>query len=340
MKKELYGDSSLSARVCGAKRSALILILFPALSVFGGPGPGDLQKSSKIAACPHFERCEAEQEEPQWCWAACAQMLYRYHGQQVSQKDIVRRIAGNKEEQTAGYFEVMRALSATDVNFRKKLGDLFNGKNEVVDLTWLANAGLEKLRPRCELLVAELERHEPCVIGIMDDPNGKVGHACVVYEVEYRDSQNLPGEVLHRILSGTNGSAAGVKSMNLGAALPERNIELIRAKIFDPWKGIGETNWDGKILQGQLQFVLSRAEAETLYDSYGKGMASPPNSTSPVTRPVTTSTSPAHATTAPAAVVRKPEQSAKPASSAKPSQPSAAVQTPPPAKPVAKKTTP
>jgi hypothetical protein len=56
-------------------------------------------------------RAEAWQKEPQWCWAACIQMAFRFHGYEVSQERIVMDTYGRTVNLPAFSWQIHRQLS-------------------------------------------------------------------------------------------------------------------------------------------------------------------------------------------------------------------------------------
>ena len=60
------------------------------------------------------------QENTQWCWAACIEMLFRYYNHPVSQARIVNETFGNIVNMPAGPWNILRALNRqwTDDNGR------------------------------------------------------------------------------------------------------------------------------------------------------------------------------------------------------------------------------
>jgi hypothetical protein len=56
-------------------------------------------------------RAEAWQKAPQWCWAACIQMAFRFHGYEVSQERIVKETYGRTVNLPAFSWQIHRQLS-------------------------------------------------------------------------------------------------------------------------------------------------------------------------------------------------------------------------------------
>ena len=58
----------------------------------------------------------AKQKGDFWCWAACIEMVLRYHGMDVSQESMVQKIHGSLVDKTAQPMEVLQALTGTVQN--------------------------------------------------------------------------------------------------------------------------------------------------------------------------------------------------------------------------------
>lgn len=58
----------------------------------------------------YFREFVARQEEDCWCWAACVQIIVRYNGQYVSQRDIAARVFGENLNRTASGNQIESAF--------------------------------------------------------------------------------------------------------------------------------------------------------------------------------------------------------------------------------------
>ncbi len=53
------------------------------------------------------------QQETNWCWAACIQMVFRYHGLKISQAKIVQGVFGGSVNQPGSPQDILDALNRT-----------------------------------------------------------------------------------------------------------------------------------------------------------------------------------------------------------------------------------
>ena len=111
----------------------------------------------------------ARQASPNWCWAACIQMVLRYFGIRVSQSDIVAAVFGLLADVPAGFAEIVASLNGFPVTA--------NGFPAVVQATTLLLSDLE--------LAADLALELPIIVG-MRRPGQAVGHACLLTAITFQ----------------------------------------------------------------------------------------------------------------------------------------------------------
>ena len=119
------------------------------------------------------------QQKPQWCWAASIQMVLKYYGVNLSQKQIVRRTYG----QTNGELPDWAAsIETIHKNLNHKGVDL-DGRHYIV------NAQVGMGAPDPMLLISELSHKRPIVIGYHADIGG---HVVLITAVSYYESNRGP----------------------------------------------------------------------------------------------------------------------------------------------------
>lgn len=128
-----------------------------------------------------FESSIAYQEQSNWCWAACIEMIFGYHGLELTQEDIVRRSygipPGGKLPDVVGKFEVItRNLNEWNIDSR---GAAYQVRSEE---NWGA--------PEPEDLIAELKAGHPVMVGYRTGPNS--GHAVLITAVSYLKTPKGP----------------------------------------------------------------------------------------------------------------------------------------------------
>lgn len=174
-----------------------------------------------------------KQEEPVWCWAACAEMILRFHGIETKQSEIAKRIDGVDSEgvlkvEAASRFEILCALNP-DMP-RGEFEALWSGvEQSVLDSdAWLeekwnrtvtfdrsraVNAAFDKLAPRDSPIVEDLLAGHPAVVGLRESEDAPSGHAYVLFGAKYapraRSSWRLPAGLGDVMVSEATASLLG-----------------------------------------------------------------------------------------------------------------------------------
>jgi hypothetical protein len=134
-----------------------------------------------------FNNVYAEQENSQWCWAACIQMILNYYGVNVSQYDIVQRTYGSDPygylPNWAGSYEVITA-------------NLNNWGIDRNGVRYVVRAEVGYGTPYPEDLVDELGSQHPVLMGY--STGAVTGHAVVATGAGLYGSADAPQ--LHSIV--------------------------------------------------------------------------------------------------------------------------------------------
>jgi papain like cysteine protease AvrRpt2 len=109
----------------------------------------------------------AKQECPNWCWAACIQMVLQYHGLYVDQKEVVQRVYGGLPCLTGNGQQIMQALTGWAPDVRGRYSKIY-GQHGV----WSSGD-----------IVDQLSRRWPIIVGLQNPGGG--GHAWVLTAVYY-----------------------------------------------------------------------------------------------------------------------------------------------------------
>jgi len=114
----------------------------------------------------------AFQQQSEWCWAACIQMVFGYWGHPITQQEIVGQTWGALANMPAQPDDIVRDLNRdwTDRNGKEfsVMGDVFSATGASI--------------------AQDLAREMPLIIGSM-------GHAMVLTAVSYNRDRNSQGEV-------------------------------------------------------------------------------------------------------------------------------------------------
>lgn len=99
------------------KRILLFLFILTSLTSIAKPR-GQIvciDNSVFVAFCDNsIDGCINLQQKDNWCWAACVQMMMRYHGKWQSQSEIVEKVYGNAYNWTATGNDIAKALNDWD----------------------------------------------------------------------------------------------------------------------------------------------------------------------------------------------------------------------------------
>lgn len=116
---------------------------------------------------PSLRFYQALQECPNWCWAACIQMIFATNGRLVDQKAIVQRLFGNLQCSPAVGPQIAAVINSggwRDVN-----GNFFHARATALTDLYFGVANPQA----ANIAAAELSAGRPLI-------NGAVGHATVL----------------------------------------------------------------------------------------------------------------------------------------------------------------
>lgn len=154
---------------------AALLLAAPAFAL------NDQSGDTWIASVPRadFESVAApdgggKQRESNWCWAACVQMVLRYHGLAVSQEQVVQRIFGDHRDSTATEDQVLKALNATGFSTKG-----IKAKIQAMFYRFQDNLGIQ-----------DLSRDWPLIVGLKGGVPNAPGHCYVLVAVRYKEAQD------------------------------------------------------------------------------------------------------------------------------------------------------
>lgn len=157
------------------KQKTLIILLI--LTVFGMEQIHAQRSISKLgenyyvagALTNDINRIAARQDCQNWCWAACIEMVLKYHGLQVEQEEVVRKIYGPTLPCLTGNAQqIMGALSGWAPDSRGRFSEIHAryGAYNATDL------------------IDQLSRQWPIIVGLHQE-----GHAYVLTAIYYSTDQ-------------------------------------------------------------------------------------------------------------------------------------------------------
>jgi hypothetical protein len=114
-----------------------------------------------------FQFFVAEQKCPNWCWAACIQMVLNYHGLIVSQQNVVQKIYGRQVCVTANNLQILNALTGWAPDYRGRFSQIYSQYGVFNKLDIINN----------------LSHKWPIIVGLQNP--GGIGHVYVLTAIYY-----------------------------------------------------------------------------------------------------------------------------------------------------------
>ena len=227
----------------------------------------------------------AQQRDPAWCWATCAEMILHFNGEQATQEEIALRIHGTDEHgeariQGASFYEILCALNPdieprpfeqvwTEVETRiSEDPTLMMGVAIDMDYTAAGIALADQYVPSTAVAVADLREGHPAVVGMHDPEVPGSGHAYVLVGAEYTVNDKAGWGTRTRDAVNDLGGLVGFGSKKAEDPLAEEALERIDGDAFpataitvvDPWTG-ETTSFTEQEFAGRVDFVISRRQA-------------------------------------------------------------------------------
>jgi hypothetical protein len=143
--------------------------------------------------CTQVEAVAVKQREPTWCWAACAEMLLRYNGAQVTQEQIAdhigKRTKAGEDPKTAGQVEIWCAMNPDLMEEYHRRERAWNKPNTItlnlgLNLSNLNDVNESTSGSSTDTIVQEISSGNPVILGLKGTNWGS-GHVVLVYGVEY-----------------------------------------------------------------------------------------------------------------------------------------------------------
>jgi len=159
---------------------ASILMIFAVLLIGATPAVAQQLKTVGVRT-EHFNKLDTDQEESQWCWAACIEMIMKLHGVEIEQEDIVRRSYGTDPYGRLPNFPGNERMIASNLN-----GSGLDNTGKQYSVQCAYHPGV----PSDRAVINELKNGRPIIFGYWTGPNS--AHAVVCTAVRYQDSPRGP----------------------------------------------------------------------------------------------------------------------------------------------------
>ena len=194
---------------------------------------------------PEITEMGAVQLEPTLCWAACTQTLLKQQEIQVDQKLLARQFVpdtnDDDDEQTAGIGVVTRALNPDLAPQVEQRGAI---PISLVSVT-------------TDQMINELLAGRLCMVGLVEDKDTNMGHACVVCGATF-------SELKPSATSGFAPNTVGVNP-NIPQTQDDQSLKshmnpvygLYEVEIFDPEPKVGTRKLTAQQFCDQVAFITS-----------------------------------------------------------------------------------
>lgn len=238
-----------------------------------------------------------------WCWAACAEMVHRYYGYDVTQEDIVAQVkdglvgaTGGPSVEPATKRELMLALNPDLKNYFAKVGTakavevLLQQRLTQGDLnvTELFNARRKYASNNSDLLVDALLRGDPAILVLTwgedetdaDLTEGALAHAYVVNGITFRQLPTNPqfARAIAQAWKALTLAVSNLVASNDGGTKTERFVDIetleypahpkhfaiAEISAIDPWEAKFETITGEQIQQRIVYFFTKQTAREIL----------------------------------------------------------------------------
>ncbi|MBK6940353.1 MAG: hypothetical protein IPH13_09130 [Planctomycetes bacterium] len=193
--------------------------------------------------CEGFEAYRVKQLNPDWCWAACVEMLQRYEGVETSQEQIVLSRKNGDDDARGTEGDMVLAL-------HPDLAEEFRNQNRIT---------LDAFPAVSIDLVEELSRGHPVIMGLKTEFGD---HTCVVHAAEYSIEID-PADVLKGHLWSP--ALISVTLADPDPGLPHQTVEASRLSArFITSKPLAQAYLQRAITQKRVTSAAARPVFESL----------------------------------------------------------------------------
>lgn len=230
------------------------------------------------AECPNFKDVSVKQQTPVWCWAASAEMVHKYYGNDdITQEKLAAEITNASKDdpdnvRAAGLQEIMLALNP---DYREKIakhgGEVLLSGNAEFDAIDFAIGQTAPWSATSDDLVDAVSTQNPAIVGLRGS-NQSMGHAVVVYATSYvpvktdegtKAANNFFGEILKSV-----GEEHGVRrdqSEALGVGKGPAKYVLHEIEYIDPMDGKRyKLNAEG--FKNRVDFIVTKQRSREILD--------------------------------------------------------------------------
>jgi flagellar biosynthesis regulator FlaF len=239
----------------------------------------------KRAECPNFKNVAVKQQTPVWCWAASAEMVHKYYGNNdVTQEALAQQITNvsgtdAKKAKAAGLQEIMVALNP---DFRERVtqrsADLLTARAQTGDDSMprfdAVDFALGQMAPwsaTSDDLIDAISTQNPAIVGLRGEGQS-MGHAVVVYATSYEpipdDAGKKAGASIFGAVLKEVGARNGVREDQVdasGIARGPAKYKLSEIEYIDPMDGKRyRLNAEG--FKNRVDFIMTKPRARDILE--------------------------------------------------------------------------
>jgi hypothetical protein len=237
------------------------------------------------AECPNFKDVAVKQQTPVWCWAASAEMVHKYYGENtITQEQLAKEITNAsgsdpKKARAAGLQEIMVALNPDIRKERLSRGEsmaverIRSGSTAAptVDVVDVALGQTAPWSASSDDLVDAVASQNPAIVGLRGEGRS-MGHAVVVYATSYEPVKVSEGKSFGNALFGAvakeAGNRHGIRDDQVDAAGVTKapaKFKLSEIEYVDPMDGKRyKLNAEG--FKNRVDFIMTKARAREILD--------------------------------------------------------------------------
>jgi hypothetical protein len=228
--------------------------------------------------CPNFKDVAVKQQTPVWCWAASAEMVHKYYGNNdITQDTLAQQITNvskgdEKKARAAGLQEIMVALNP---DYRERVAQrggevLLSGRAEF-DAVDFAIGQTAPWSATSDDLVDAVSTQNPAIVGLRG-ANTSMGHAVVVYATSYVPVKQDAGKSFTNSLFGEVAKAVGEEkgirrdqTEALGVGKGPAKYKLHEIEYIDPMDGKRyKLNAEG--FKNRVDFIVTKDRSREILD--------------------------------------------------------------------------
>lgn len=228
--------------------------------------------------CPNFKDVAVKQATPVWCWAASAEMVHKYYGNEtITQEKLAEQITNvskgdEKKARAAGLQEIMVALNP---DYRERMakhgGEVLLSGNAEFDVIDFAIGQTAPWSATSDDLIDAVSTQNPAIVGLRG-AGTNMGHAVVVYATSYvpmkeDEGKKASNKFFGDLIKGV-GEQNGIRrdqAEAMGVGKGPAKYKLHEIEYVDPMDGKRyKLNAEG--FKNRVDFIVTKQRSKEILD--------------------------------------------------------------------------